>query len=296
MSQPLSSVNNCLFVLDLVHDARLLIVILPKNESDVITGTRNIRIYPHFGFCTMLAVLAGQNENRSKCNPQNETSIVKSKIVNRTACRCNCIVQVMCRISSKPLQFTISANTAGLLPSHSHKPSGPPPCNDITFTSDLSQPLPASHEIDSESITNTETNHEMSSLPASNRVYQSVVVEPFHQPTISLIFRATPFCNELKRLPFVSLPSECSYGCHSYDPQPRVQEEKDDVTAPSCSSKHMSGNRNVYKTPPPSPGRGDRIVLLEPPPTPILHRTIVDFPHSENTSTPIDLFLPLILT
>ena len=43
--------------------ARLLIAILPKNESDVMkcrfTGTRNIRICnPHFGFCTMLALLA----------------------------------------------------------------------------------------------------------------------------------------------------------------------------------------------------------------------------------------------
>lgn len=210
----------------------------------------------------------------------------------------------MCRISSKPSHFSISATAPGLLPNFSNKQSGPPLCSNkgkesdvITFTSDLSLPL-SSNDVAVESITSTEDNHEQRSLPANTRVYQSVVVEPFHQPTISLIFRTSPYSSNDTSLPLVSLTSGCPVSCHSYNRSSNTQElkENDDVLMTSGSTKILDSKRYVYKTPPPSPSRRDRILLLEPPPTPTLHRSIIDFTHKENTAAPIDLFLPLILT
>jgi hypothetical protein len=167
----------------------------------------------------------------------------------------------------------------------------------ITFTSDRLLPL-SSNEVAVESISSTEDNHEQRSLPASTRVYQSVVVEPFHQPTISLIFRASPYSNNDASLPLVSLTSGCTGSCHYYNRISNTQErmENDDVLMTSASTKNVDSKRYVYTTPPPSPSRRDRILMLEPPATPTLHRTIIDFPHHGNTAAPSDLFLPLILT
>jgi hypothetical protein len=199
----------------------------------------------------------------------------------------------MCRISSNLSHISITAKAFELFPSGSNKQSEPSPCadkirelDDVTTSpvAEVSLPLSANDgTIESETTGSTDDSQNYTaSLPASTRVYQSVVIEPFHQPTISLIFRHTPYSSAGTTLPLVP----CSHTSI-------LQEEEGNDAAPIKSRRR---SRYVYETPPPSPCWKERMLLLEPPPTPILKRTIVDFPRIEDSATPIDLFLPLILT
>jgi hypothetical protein len=128
-------------------------------------------------------------------------------------------------------------------------------------------------------------NYNLTALPASTRVYQTAVVEPFHPPSIHLIFRATKHSDLDANTSLSPLSWEFSYNMYHYNDH--VSTKRDRVEKyDDCATRY------VYKTPPSSPGRQ----LLDPPPTPKLHRTLVDFTQNENTTTPNDLFLPIILT
>lgn len=210
----------------------------------------------------------------------------------------------MCRISSNLSHISITAKAFELFPSGSNKQSEPSPCadkirelDDVTTSpvAEVSLPLSANDgTIESETTGSTDDSQNYTaSLPASTRVYQSVVIEPFHQPTISLIFRHTPYSSAETTLPLVPLTTGCPHSHHTCSHTSILQEEEDNDAA-SIQSRRRS--RYVYETPPPSPCWKERMLLLEPPPTPILKRTIVDFPRIEDSATPIDLFLPLILT
>ena len=199
------------------------------------------------------------------------------------------LVRNMCRISSKPSQFSISVE-AGLLPSYLK--SLQTETNDATVTSLASLP-PTHSNATVESIENSTlnlrctvsaNNCDRGRLPASTRVYQTVVVEPFHTPSISLIFRAMKPSDVDSRISLVTLPSECSYMSHSgnHAMSKRERDENDDI----CTTRY------IYETPPPSP----KTRLSDPPTAPKFQRTLLDLAQHENLVAPNDLFLPLILT
>lgn len=200
----------------------------------------------------------------------------------------------MCRISAKPSQFALSVE-AGLLPNYTKPsqsknsditaasphllPSSSCDSNELTVESSQSSSLvsPAAESV---------RHQEEFGLPVSTRVYQTAVVEPFHPPSIHLIFRATRHYDLESNTSLSPMSWEFSYNnmCHNdnHVSTKRGQVKKCD----DCATRY------VYKTPPSSPGRK----LLDPPPTPKLHKILADFTQNENTTTLSDLFLPIILT
>ena len=176
--------------------------------------------------------------------------------------------------------------------------------DDITLRS-LYSLSSSSNDADAKSdlpVPSTVNSSENGTLPSSGRVYQTMVVEPFQEPSISLIFRSTNYSSAGEKLTLLPLtseyPSEYPFCGHYTDhlASNKESEEKDELCmTPRCYDK-MDITRYVYETPPPSSQTRYRISLLDTPPTPRLKRTIIEFTPNENASNPEDLFLPLILT